>query len=189
MPHLLRTTLLTVCACFMLVLPLATPAGAAVVYVRDQAGDGSNGAGGGGPRRFGDIGVIRVAHGDGRMWLTVNPARGGQLADFYEFWVDVNIANPGPEFLVEFSLEVAPEVSVRQTDRFGRSGRTLCRLRTGGYRPRTQVLRLNVPRSCLRTPGFAEPVRLRVSTHASMEYESADWAPGVRLFGPWVHNG
>ena len=189
MSHLLRTAALAVGTCVLLVLPLAAPAGAAVVYVHDQPGDGSNGTGGGGPRPYGDIGTVRVAHGDGRMWLTVDPARGGQLADRYEFWVDVNIANPGPEFLVDFTLEVSPEVRVSQTDRFGQSGRSLCRLRTGGYRPGTQVLRLNVPRGCLRTPGFAEPVRLRVSTHASMEYERADWAPGVRLFGPWVKNG
>ena len=122
MSHFLRTAALAVGTCVLLVLPLATPAGAAVVYVHDPPGDGSNGTGGGGPRQYGDIGTVRVAHGDGRMWLTVNPARGGQLADRYEFWVDVNIANPGPEFLVDFTLEVSPEVRVSQTDRFGQSG-------------------------------------------------------------------
>lgn len=189
MQRILRTAILSVCTTLLLVLPLATPAGAAVGYVTDRAGDGSNGTGGGGPRVHGDIGRIRIAHGDGRMWLTVLPARGGQLADYYQFWVDVNIANPGPEFVVDFTLEVSPRVTVHQTDRFGQYGRTLCRLRTGGFRPATQILRLNVPRGCLRTPGFPEPVRLRVSTHAQMDYESADWAPGVRRFGPWVRNG
>ena len=189
MQRFLRTAILTVCTSLLLVVPLATQAGAAVVYVSDPPGDGSNGTGGAGPRKFGDIGRIRVAHGDGRMWLTVIPARGGQLADYYEFWVDVNAANAGPEFLVDVTLEVSPLVTVQQTDRFGQRGRTLCRPSTGGFDRGSQVLRLNVPRSCLKTPGFPEPVRLRVSAHARMDYESADWAPGIRLFGPWARNG
>ena len=53
MSHILRTAALAVGTCVLLVLPLATPAGAAVVYVHDPPGDGSNGTGGGGPREYG----------------------------------------------------------------------------------------------------------------------------------------
>lgn len=171
-------------AVLLTTLAVAPPAEAEVKVVHDKAGDGSNGAGSSGPRKWGDIGKVRIKHGHHAVRLTVLPAKGGQLGDFYDFWVDTNPKNRGPEYVGTVSLEVVPNAWVARTDTFGHFGKESCRVKTAGFDRDTQTVKVVFPRTC-----FGRPRRLRVSTHSSMEYESADWAPARHVFGPWVKRG
>lgn len=182
--HTIARTIAAVGAALAMTLAVAPPAGAAVRVVHDQAGDGSDGAGSGGPRIWGDIGKVRINHGPRVVRLTVLPAKGGQLADFYDFWVDTKPRNRGPEYVGTVSLEVVPTADVRHTGRFGHFGPVSCEVRTASYDPDAQTVKVVFPRRC-----FGKPARLRVSTQSSMEYENADWAPARRVFGPWVPRG
>ena len=74
-----------------------------------------------------------------------------ELAHRYDFWVvHAHRQTPSPEFLVDFTLEVSPKVRVSQTDQSGRAS-SACAGCGPRLPPATQVLRLKVPRSCLRT--------------------------------------
>lgn len=186
-PRRLLAICTTLAAVVFSTIVLAAPADAEVKVIHDRVGDGSNGTGGGGPRKFGDIGAVRINHGTEAVRIAVLPAPGGQLADFYSLYVDVNVGNPGPEFVVTTTPETE-RFYVNQVDDFDVHLGRLCSGRAR-YNFDTQVVKMTVPRSCLKTSGFPEPVRVRVSAQSQMDYENADWAPARRTFGPWVNVG
>ncbi|MDO9494231.1 MAG: hypothetical protein Q7J48_00885 [Nocardioides sp.] len=183
-----RPRLAAMAAALPLLIPIAVaaPAHAEVRTITDATGDGSDGTGSSGPRKWGDIGTVRVNHAPKRVYFRVFAAPGGQLPDFYDLWVDTNKSNPGPEFVVTYSLETE-RIGVSSTDRFLEFGPATCSLDTDTII--RQGVRLVVPRTCLRTEGFKVPWRIRTSVQTSMEYENADWAPGRKRFGPWVKVG
>ena len=163
-------------------LGLAAPASAEVKVVHDKAGDGSDGAGDSGARKWGDIGKVRIKHGPEAVRLVVRPAEGGKYADFYDFWVDTNAKDPGPEYVATVSMEVLPAAGVVHTEKFGSFGKASCSVKTA--EAHDQGIKVVFPRTC-----FGKPARIRVSTQTSMEYENADWAPARRTFSPWVKRG
>ena len=163
---------------------VAAPAQAETRTIIDKKGDGSNGAGGGGPHKYGDIGAVRVKHGVGLAYFRVFAAEGGQLADFYEIWIDINAADPGPERVIDWSAEVQ-DADVHRTGAFGVKGPEVdCEIVR--QRRIRQGIRVVVRRGCLRRLDGTLPARIRVAVQTSMEYEVADWAPAVRRFGPWI---
>jgi hypothetical protein len=162
----------------------ATPAAfAEVTVVQDKTGDGSNGTGPGGPHKFGDIGRVSIRNGTHRVTLTMLNAPGGEYADFYDFWIDTDARTPGPDYGATVSMEVLHRSRVYHADTFGDfTGKTTC----GGLVAHKikDGITLAFARSCVGTPS-----KLRVSTHSSMEYESADWAPARHRYGAWVASG
>lgn len=161
---------------------LAPPAAAEVKAFTDATGDGSNGAGSGGPNTWGDIAKVRVKHGPEKLRITVRLAENGEHPDFYDLWVDTDADDPGPELVVGVSMEVFPATGVAATESFGEYGDTTCSARSAVKTKRT--MKVTFHRRC-----FDFPDRVRVSAQTSMEYENADWAPGRKKFGPWVSAG
>lgn len=158
------------------VAPLA-PAHADRVVVHDRTGDGLGRDG-----SNGDIEKVRVRHGVGAVSFVVTPAGDDGGAHFYDFWIDTDRRDPGPEFVATVSLEVDRVVSVSRAESFGDlQGAERCRRRTTRYDFDTQVLRTKVPRWCL-----GRPARIRVAVQASQEYGTTDWAPRRRAFTRWL---
>jgi hypothetical protein len=183
-----RTTLVVlVLALGGLMVP---PASAEVDRIWDRRNDGSNGAGGGGPHKWGDIRKVRIGHADRQVWVKASPPVGGMAADEYFFWIDVAGTDRGPDFVAWLTFVTGPRVSLHRSDGFGDLGRKRCGLR----RPRLDVYRQSVqfgiPRRCLRPAGVERPPRrVRLGVETWMEYEPADWAPRRRGLGPWVAAG
>lgn len=124
-----------------------------------------------------------MRHTAHRVSVEVLPAPKGQYGDFYDFWVDTDPTQPGPEYLADVSLEVPGRSTVYTTSGFGKfDGKKAC----GGLRAHlaSRTVTLAFARRCV-----GKPDRIQVSTHTSMEYETADWAPLRRRFGPWVTSG
>ncbi len=161
---------------------LAPPAAAEVKSFTDATNDGSNGTGSGGPKKWGDIGKVRVKHGPEKLSITVKLAEDGEHPDFYDLWVDTDADDPGPEFVVGVSMETFPATGVASTDSFGEYGETTCSARSAVKTKRT--MKVTFHRRCFDTPD-----QVRVSAQTSMEYENADWAPGKKQFGPWTTTG
>lgn len=167
------------------VVAAGPPASAEVVRVDDRTGDGSSGTGEGEEKPFGDIGKVRIRHGEERVKLTVRPGPGGTAPDYVDFWVDTRKRLDGPEFVATVSMEVLPRAFVARTSGFrDLDGEEMCEVRSADLDRRAQVVRVSFPRSC-----FGEPGRLRVSTQSSMEYGNADWAPYRRGWSRWASHG
>jgi hypothetical protein len=179
-----RHALAVIAAVASLALLAATPAAfAATKVVHDKAGDGSNGTGPGGPHKFGDIGQVTIRNGTHRVTLTMLNAPGGEYGDFYDFWIDTDPKTSGPDYGATVSMEVLHRSSVYHAAAFGDfGGKTTC----GGLEAHRikDGITLVFARRCV-----GKPSELRVSTHSSMEYESADWAPARHRYGAWVASG
>ncbi len=171
-PHRLLASL---AAAALTVTAVASPAAAEVKAITDPTGDSNKSP------KAGDIGKVRVKHGPDKVRLTVRHAPGGRLTDFYDFWVDVDPENKGPELLVAASYDTEA-ASVYQVDSFGEyDGEKRCGRAATFEDKRVKAV---FPRSC-----FDEPQRIRVATHTSSEEYPHDWAPGRHRFGPWVATG
>ena len=75
------------------------PAAAEVRYIHDKANDGDDN--GGGPNDIGDVKRVRIGHGKDWVYFKATPHRGAFLGDFDDYWIDTNLKNPGPEFVVQ----------------------------------------------------------------------------------------
>ncbi len=178
----------TVVAVAVLALTLlGAPASAETRLIQDRTGDGSGGTGGG-PGRFGDIARVRVAHAPRFVWISVRPPVHGASADFYDFWIDTDGRDPGPEFVATVSAEVPRPTRIQHTTGWGRWGAEGCRVRVLDAPGTDAVVRLRFRRACLRTDGVV-PHRIRVAVHTAMEYGGADWAPGRRKLSRWIQAG
>lgn len=166
---------------------VTSPASADVRQFRDRAGDGSDGAGSSGPRKWGDVGKVRVDHAREVVRITATAARPrGMAADEYLFWIDLR-GDRRPDAVAWLTFVTGPDVTLQRTDRFGHLGHKRCQLRRPQYDVAAQSVRIVIPIRCLHPPGSsADFRRLRVSVETAMEYEAADWAPGRRAYGPWV---
>ncbi len=185
---LLRITVLVLALVLSGVL---TSAGSAEVRTfRDRAGDGSNGAGSSGPRKWGDVGKVRVDHAREVVRITATAARPrGMAADEYRFWIDLR-GDRRPDAVAWLTFVTGPDVTLNRTRSFGDLGRKRCQLRPPQYDVAAQSVRIVVPVRCLHPPrSSADFRRLRISVETAMEYEGADWAPGRREYGPWVARG
>ena len=185
---LTRTALLAI----TLVLTSAwlSPAAAEVDTIWDRRDDGSNGAGGGGPHKWGDLRKVRIGHAERQVWLKASPPGGGMAADEYFFWIDVAGTDRGPDFVAWLTFVTGPHVSLHRSDGFGDLGRKGCDLRRPRLDVDRQSVQFGIPRRCLRPSGRElPPRRVRLAVETGMEYEPADWAPLRRRFGPWVAAG
>ena len=168
---------------------VTSSASAEVRTFRDRAGDGSNGAGSGGPRKWGDVGKVRVDHARQVIRITATAAPRGMVADEYLFWIDLR-GDRTPDAVAWLTFVTGPDVTLNHTEGFGDLGRTRCQLRRPQYDVDAQSVRIVIPERCLHPPRTsADFRRLRVSVETAMEYEAADWAPGRRDYGPWVSRG
>lgn len=163
------------------------PAAAEVRTIWDRRGDGSNGAGGGGAHKFGDVRKVRIDHTGDQVRIKTFPPVGGYAADEAFFWLDVAGTASGPDFVAWQTFVTGPHVSLHRSTGFGEQGGRVCTLRRPKLDVDRQSVAFAIPRRCLRLPGAADPPsRVRTSVETWMEYEPADWAPRPRGFGPWV---
>jgi hypothetical protein len=184
----IRTTLLALT--IVLAGAVLSPVAAEVDTIWDRRDDGSNGAGGGGPHKWGDLRAVRIGHASKYVWVKASPPSGGMSADEYFFWIDVAGTDRDPDFVAWLTFVTGPDVSLHRSDGFGDLGRKRCDL----DRPRLDVdrqsVQFGIPRRCLRPAGAETPPRrVRFSVETWMEYEPADWAPRRRALGPWVATG
>jgi hypothetical protein len=180
----IRTSLLALA--LVLTGALVSPGAADVRVIHDRAGDGSNGAGSGGPRTWGDLRTVRVDHAQKVLRITAAPPAGGMAADEYLFWLDVR-GDRRPDAVAWVTFVTGPLASLHRTGGFGDLGGRRCQLRRPQYDVDQQSVRIVVPLRCLHPPGTSSDIRrLRVSAETAMEYEAADWAPRRRDYGPWV---
>jgi hypothetical protein len=159
-------------------LTVATPAAAAVRTFHDRAGDTGVRA---------DITTVRVSNSDTRVAVA---ARVGRInfEDFFTFWFDTVPANAGPEYKVVV-FPNSDGITLKRLGSFGASGTTVS---CGGLRAQADafgedLVRVSVPRSCMRNPGA-----VRVSLRARYKFPErtiADWAPAERAFFGSVAQG
>lgn len=174
--------LLTGIAGAALAATLAAPASAATQSFTDPAGDGSNAGDSSGPRKWGDLGTVRVNHGQDKLKVVMKLAEGGEHADSYAVWIDTDANDPGPEFVMSVNQELFPQAQVRRAESFAEIGDRTCSAKSAVKTART--MKMTFHRSC-----FDTPQQVRASVHTAMDYEDADWAPGKRKFGAWVKTG
>jgi hypothetical protein len=139
---------------------------------------------------FSDVGghitKVRVSHGPTAIGVTAYDAE-MEFTTRYEFWLDTNPNDPGPEYRVDAlpNTEVIPLQKVANFDSGGIdlkcSGlRVLADASDGDDTPYAKII---VPRSCVGTPS-----KVRVSVVGFYETPKVtDWAPGERRFYPWVN--
>ena len=130
---------------------------------------------------------LRVSHGLTTIGVTARDAD-MEFSTFYQFWLDTNPNDPGPEYRVDVNpnSEVIPLLKVANFDSPGIKQPSCTGLRVladasdGDETPYAKVI---VPRSCMGTPS-----RVRVSVVGYYEDpDITDWAPGERQFTPWVN--
>ena len=139
---------------------------------------------------FSDVGghitKVRVSHGPTTIGVTAYDAE-MEFTTRYEFWLDTNPNDPGPEYRVDAlpNTEVIPLQKVANFDSPGIK-RSCAGLRVqadasdGDATPYAKII---VPRSCVGTPS-----KVRVSVVGFYETPKVtDWAPGERRFYPWVN--
>ena len=139
---------------------------------------------------FSDVGghitKVRVSHGPTTIGVTAYDAE-MEFTTRYEFWLDTNPNDPGPEYRVDAlpNTEVIPLQKVANFDSGGID--TKC----SGLRVQadasdgddTPYAKFIVPRSCVGTPS-----KVRVSVVGFYETPKVtDWAPGELRFYPWVN--
>jgi hypothetical protein len=169
---------------------LVSPAAASESTIWDRRGDGSNGAGGGGARKWGDLRQVRIDHADRYVDVMALPPVGGMAADEYFFWIDVAGTDPEPDLVAWLTFVTGNDVSLHRTDGFGDLGRRRCSLAPPRFDVNQQSVEFRIPRRCLRLHGADEPpTRIRFAVETWMEYEPADWAPRREGFGRWVPTG
>ena len=167
-----------------LVLAAVPPADAQVVRAHDAQGDATG-------RYQADLRAVRVDHRAHGVLIDIV----GDAADYYQVWIDLDPADPGPERLVVLSLEtLAP--SVHTVNSFSRAtivgtqplSPSVCSspVVRASFRPGSRHVLLDVPRACL-----GDPARVRVAVQAAMDHPgtTTDWAPRRRHFGPWATSG
>ena len=166
------------------------PAAAEVRYIHDKANDGDDN--GGGPNDIGDVKRVRIGHGKDWVYFKATPHRGAFLGDFDDYWIDTNLKNPGPEFVVQTNTDYGDSFRVHRTEKFGKVGKATSRFGNLYYNHKTQQYRFRIPRESLRSRAGTLPGRLRVSVHTVTVFGGpgdGDWAPGKKKFGPWVGVG
>ncbi len=166
------------------------PAAAEVRYIHDKAHDGDDN--GDGHHDVGDVKRVRIGHGKDWVYIKSTPHRGTFLGDFDDYWIDTNLKNPGPEFVVQTNTDYGDWFRVHRTEKFGRFGKVTSRYGRVHYDHETQQYRFRIPRQSLRSRAGTLPGRLRVSVHTVTVFGGpgdGDWAPGKRKFGPWVAVG
>ena len=140
---------------------------------------------------FPDVGAhitaVRVSHGPRTVGVTAYD-EDMTFGTYYQFWLDTNSNDPGPEYKAEvypnsdgiFLMRVAnfdssgAQVHLPRLPRFADAG--------PDGAPEAKII---VPRSCLGTPS-----RVRVAVRGYYGEESpiiVDWAPGERRMYPWVN--
>lgn len=139
---------------------------------------------------FPDVGSyitsVRVSHGPSTVGVTAFDAE-MEFTTHYEFWLDTNSADPGPEYRVDAypNTEVLPLQKVANFDSPG-IDRSCAGLRVqadASDGDETPFAKIIVPRSCLGTP-----TRVRVAVVGFYQTPTiTDWAPGERRFYPWVN--
>ena len=140
---------------------------------------------------FPDVGAhitsVRVSHGPSTVGVTAYDAD-MDFDTFYEFWLDTNSSDPGPEYRVDVlpNTEVIPLMKVANFDSPGIKQTSCTGLRVqadASDGDETPFAKIIVPRSCMGTPS-----QVRVSVVGFYESPNVtDWAPGERRFYPWVN--
>ena len=109
----------------------------------------------------------------------------GGLADVARVYVDTRPGDPGPEFLLDQSIDSSGaerRFSVHRVERWGddpTAGNTVCSLRSRpGRRGGDDKMSYPVPRSCLGDAGT-----VRVAVLGFDRTGGRDWAPRARHFG------
>jgi hypothetical protein len=129
---------------------------------------------------------LRVSHGPSTIGVTARDAD-MEFSTYYEFWLDTNPNDPGPEYRVDVNpnSEVLPLMKVANFDSPGIKQPSCTGLRVladasdGDATPYAKVI---VPRSCMGNPS-----RVRVSVVGYYEDpDITDWAPGTERFTAWV---
>jgi hypothetical protein len=184
----LGTTALVGVAALVTVLT-ATPAAAAKVTVPDPTGDSGQGV---------DLVALDVRHSTintpNRLVLR---ARHTGLPDFdsgvfttVTFWIDVDRADRGPEFVVDV-IPNAGGMRLLAVEGWGRADKRVqpC----PGMRARADVftdgpVRLSVPRSCIDDPARVRGAVKAVGETPQGEVVGRDWVGGRRHWSPWVRS-
>ena len=167
----------------------AAPAAAATATVQDPTGDSGQGV---------DLVALDVRHSTPN---TPNPlvlrARHTGLPDFdsgvfttVTFWIDVDRADRGPEFVVDV-IPNSGGMRLLGVEGWGRADSQVqvC----PGMRARADVftdgpVRLSVPRSCLDDPARVRGAVKAVGETPQGEVVGRDWVSGRRHWSPWVRS-
>jgi hypothetical protein len=167
----------------------ATPAAAAKATVPDPTGDSGQGV---------DLVALDVRHSTlntpNRLVLR---ARHTGLPDFdsgvfttVTFWIDVDRADHGPEFVVDV-IPNAGGMRLLAVEGWSRADRQVeaC----PGMRARADVftdgpVRLSVPRSCLDDPARVRGAVKAVGETPQGDVVGRDWVGGRRHWSPWVRS-
>ena len=157
----------------MVVATVSGPAVADTRAVDDPVGDST----------FVDISRVRVVHRDA-VTVRVRSAVPLAAGQRYSFWIDAG-RGPGPNYHVAFYANSDFDDALGLVRSFSdRPSRTVpC----PGLRARADIfadqpVSIRVPRRCLGDPGTVRvAVRFKDETTGTV-----DWAPGRRMFGPWV---
>jgi hypothetical protein len=148
---------------------------------RDRAGD-NVGRGG-----YGDLGRVVVDHGRRAVRITVSAARGGNLGDGLDIFVDTRGGRSGPEYRMGWEMYLSEAVFIGSVRGWGYDDYENQRCRGKRVRGGLEKATFVVPRSCL-TEGRRKPARVRVNVQA-INFEGTeprDHAPRRHRFGPWV---
>lgn len=167
----------------------ATPAAAAKVTVPDPTGDSGRGV---------DLVALDVRHSTlntpNRLVLR---AQHTGLPDFdsgvfttVTFWIDVDRADRGPEFVVDV-IPNAGGMRLLSVEGWSRADRRVQACQ--GMRARADVftddpVRLSVPRGCLGDPARVRGAVKAVGETPRGEVVGRDWVGGRRHWSPWVRS-
>jgi|GEM_PF-3318250 len=167
----------------------APPAAAATATVRDPTGDSGQGV---------DLVALDVRHATPKAPnRLVLRARHTGLPDFDSgvfttviFWIDVDRADHGPEFVVDV-IPNAGGMRLLSVEGWNRGDRRVqpCQ----GMRARADVftdgpVTLSVPRGCLDDPPRVRGAVKAVGETPRGEVVGRDWVGGRRHWSPWVRN-
>lgn len=156
---------------------LSAPAEAATVRINDQPGDA----------KAHDVKWVRVKYGPDRLKITMKWAAGSNPSDFQDVFVDTRKKDAGPEVEITGSAETEHWYAGFVKNWKMAGWKRTC---TGkaDYDLGDRILRMKVPRACIRRDGHAQPKRVRVSARDVFETERVwDWVPGKRQWSRWIH--
>jgi hypothetical protein len=137
------------------------------------------------PDPGGHITGVRISHGPKTVGVTAYDAE-MTLGTHYQFWLDTNPHDPGPEYRVNV-IPNAGGSPLRKVANFHSPG---TKVKCNGLRATADVFgedyaKIVVPRSCIGNPS---KVRVAVRGYYGDEHPAVvDWAPGKERFTPWVH--
>lgn len=194
----IRSYALAVLLAMSLVLGVTAAAQAQVRVMHDQVGDGVRSPDHPHrPGRWGDIARVRIANQEHALRVKMIGSRHSRLAGYYNFWIDTDPEDAGPELMVAASPRSPEWIVVNRAERFGAAGqKPLCSTQTAHTERRRHRLSFLMHWSCLGD-GATPPASLRVSVQAwghlsttdRRRQVTVDWAPGRHRWSRWVQHG